>query len=103
MWEILVELRTRKGLQVIKKRAELEVPSDFFAPHALWKGMIHFPLLSDILKQLGYFPPKPLKPVLKISFWRLGLQDPSHGKMVSIDFEIKLVLIRPPGIPKMRT
>lgn len=96
MREIFVELKTRKGLQVIKKRAKLEVPSDFLAPHALWKGIIPYPLLSEILKQFGYFPPKPLKPVIKISFWRLRLQDPFNGKRVSLDFGMKSTLIHPP-------
>ncbi|MBI2954899.1 MAG: VTC domain-containing protein [Chloroflexi bacterium] len=96
---IYVELKSKQGFAGIKRRLKMEVPAYRLTMPHLARGIVPKALLSNTLSSFGYFPSKPLCPVVKITYWRYRFTEPLTGQRVALDFRIRSTMVRPrPGI-----
>ena len=90
---IFVELKLREGLASTKRRQRLLVPPRYLERESLNSGIIDSITLVRILAAFGYFPDRPLRPVVLISYWRHRFIEVMTGARVSVDYDIKSTLV----------
>jgi len=88
-----IELKTRQGFASTKQRLKLQVPAENTSTHRLSDGIVTKTLLRDTLAGFGYFPPEPLQPVIKISYWRYRFREVLTGQSVALDCHIRSTII----------
>ena len=95
---IYVELKSKQGFAGTKRRLKMAVPAYRLTMPYLARGIVPGALLSNILSSFGYFPSKPLCPVVKIAYWRYRFCEPLTGQRVALDCRIRSTMVRPqPG------
>ena len=92
---VFVELKLREGLASTKKRRRLLVPPQYLDRRSLDSGVIGSMALARILAAFGYFPERPLRPVVLISYWRHRFAELITGARVSVDYDIRSTLVAP--------
>jgi len=90
---VFIELKTREGFASTKQRLKLQVPVENLSLSRLSDGIVPKTLLSDTLASFGYFPSEPLKPVIKISYWRYRLREVMTGQSIALDCHIRSTII----------
>lgn len=95
MQPIFLELKSKQGFASTKQRVKLQVPAENLALHHLGDGIVPKTLLSDTLARFGYFPPEPLQPTIKISYWRYRFSEVLTGQRVSLDYHIRSTMVIP--------
>lgn len=90
---IFIELKTRNGFASTKQRLKYKVPVEALAIANLGEGIISRSFLTDTLARFGYFQPKPLKPIIKISYWRYRFVEIFSGVRVALDYRIRSTMI----------
>ncbi|MBI4321216.1 MAG: VTC domain-containing protein [Chloroflexi bacterium] len=90
---VYLELKSRQGFASTKRRRELQVPPESLALGRLGNGIVSRTLLRDTLAQFGYFPPEPLLPIIKISYWRYRLAEILTGQRVALDCHIRSTVV----------
>ncbi len=86
---VYVERKIREGFASSKQRRQLSVPAERLEPANLGSGIISKTELMATLGGFGYFPEKPLKPVILISYRRYRFNEMQTGVRVSFDRDIK--------------
>jgi len=90
---VFLELKSRKGFAGSKQRQQMQVAVDFLKAENLYKGIVPASALIDILAAFGYYPQKPLQPVIVISYLRDRFIEPSSGQRVALDYHIHSTMI----------
>jgi len=90
---IFVELKMRAGLGSTKQRKQLFIPPRYLDKRSLSSGIIDSMMLARILAAFGYFPDRPLRPVVLISYWRHRFTEVMTGARVSVDYDIRSTLV----------
>ena len=90
---VFVELKTKKGFWGDKKRRQLSVPAGTVTSNRLKEGIVKRSKLAQILLEFGVDPDLPLKPIVLISYHRRRLREMTTGIRVSLDSEIRSVMI----------
>ncbi len=90
---VYIEHKTREGFIGTKQRKKIIVPLENLETENLRKGIVPQTMLMDVLARFGYFPPKRLKPVILISYYRHHFTDLMSGMRVSLDYNITSTLI----------
>ncbi len=93
--DIFLELKSRQGFASTKQRLRLQVPAENILPENLGRGIIPQTLLMNTLYGFGYFPSRPLLPVIMISYWRYRYSEIMSGQRVSLDCRINSTMIMP--------
>jgi len=88
-----MELKSRRGFASTKQRIKLQVIEKNLALDNLGKGIISKTMLVDVLARFGYFPPQPLQPTVKISYWRYRFKEILSGQRVTLDCHIRSTMI----------
>lgn len=86
--QVFLELKSREGFASKKQRVRLLVPSERVLPQNLADGIVAKSFLLDTLAGFGFFPNKPLRPVIFISYRRYRFNEISTGTRVSFDQEV---------------
>jgi len=88
-----LELKSRQGFSSTKQRLQLQIPADAVSKNSLVEGVVSRTLLMDTLAGFGYFPPEPIHPIIKISYWRYRFRDLSSGQSIALDSKIRSSMI----------
>lgn len=94
---VFIELKSRQGFASSKQRRQLLVPAA--QPLGLARGIVSKTTLLETLAGFGYFPDKPLQPVVLITYRRHRYHEILTGVRVSFDHDIRAVLITGEGRP----
>jgi hypothetical protein len=92
---VFLELKSRRGFASTKHRSRIQVPAEALAPAGLRSGIVPEALFYKTLASFGYFPPGPLQPVIKISYWRHRFCDLLSSQRISLDCRIRSTMITP--------
>jgi hypothetical protein len=90
-----LELKSREGFTSTKQRLKLEIPAKDLSVPALGKGIIPRTEIMSTLADFGYYPGRPLWPVIKISYWRYRFTEMMIGMRVALDCHIRSTIIMP--------
>jgi hypothetical protein len=90
---IFVELKMREGLDSTKQRKRVLVPPRYLDRESLSNGIIDNMTMARILAAFGYFPDRPLRPVVLISYHRHRFTEVMTGARVSLDYDIRSTLV----------
>ena len=88
---IFIELKSREGFASSKQRRQLVVPTLMLS--ALTDGIVSRSTLVDTLSSFGHFPTQPLRPIIKISYWRYRFREMLTGASVALDSRIRSTMI----------
>ena len=91
---VFIELKSREGFTSYKQRQVTKVPAANLAAAALGNGIVPHPTLMNTLAEFGYFPEKPLAPVIIISYRRYRFTELLTGLRVSLDLNIRSSVVR---------
>jgi hypothetical protein len=92
---IFLELKSRQGFASSKQRKRLLVLAQYLKPHRLDATIVNKTILVDTLAEFGYFPEKPLRPIILVSYWRHRFNEMSTGVRVSLDYNIRSSMVAP--------
>jgi hypothetical protein len=92
---VYLELKTRQGFASSKQRNKFGVQPLFLQPANLNRGILDRTVLLQTLARFGYFPEKPLQPVIFISYRRYRFNEIQTGTRVSLDYDIRASLVDP--------
>jgi hypothetical protein len=90
---IFVELKMREGLTSTKQRRRLLVPPRYLDRDSLSSGIIDSMTMARILAAFGYFPDRPLRPIVLIAYRRHRFTEVMTGARVSLDYDIRSTLV----------
>lgn len=90
---VFIELKSREGFTSRKQRLEVPVPPASLDPGVLGSGIIPYTLLTNTIAGFGYFPDKPLTPIVEISYWRYRFSEMTTGMRVSLDTNIRSTVV----------
>ena len=90
-----IELKSRRGFASTKQRLKIQISSEQLALDNLGQGIVPRIRLLNTLCKFGYFPPGPLLPVIKISYWRYRFTEAITGQHMSLDYDIRSTMIMP--------
>ncbi|MDY6912208.1 MAG: VTC domain-containing protein, partial [Chloroflexota bacterium] len=90
---VFLELKSRQGFASSKQRERLLVPLEMLDPNRLNAGIIDRTTLGDTILRFGYFPEKPLKPIIEISYSRYRFTEMLTGMRVSLDYDVRSTLV----------
>lgn len=88
-----IELKSRQGFASSKQRRKIIVTAPQLALLGLTKGIISRTMLTETLASFGYFPEKPLQPVVLITYRRHRYHEILTGTRVSFDYDIRASLV----------
>jgi hypothetical protein len=86
---VFLEVKSRQGFASSKQRVQVSVSSNLLARDQLARGIVSNLTLSQALAGFGYFPGKPLVPVVFIRYRRYRFNELATGVRVSLDSQIK--------------
>lgn len=90
---VFLELKSREGLASSKQRHRLVIPAENLKLSSLSSGIVPKSKLIDTMSGFGYFPTKPLKPIIKISYWRYRFTEMLTGVRVTLDCHIRSTMV----------
>ncbi|MBN1160412.1 MAG: VTC domain-containing protein [Dehalococcoidales bacterium] len=86
-----LEIKQREGFASSKLRRKFLVPISFIKP--VQEGILNKTTITQTLASLGYFPEKPLRPVIVISYRRYRFSEIQTGVRVSFDRDIRASIV----------
>ena len=86
-----LEIKQRVGFASSKQRRRFLVPVSSIRP--MHQGILNKTTVLQTLASLGYFPEKPLRPVIVISYRRYRLSEIQTGVRVSFDRDIRASVV----------
>ena len=92
---VYLEQKIRQGFASSKQRRKFMVPVCALKPENLCKGILDKTTIVNTLAGFGYFPEKPLIPVVQIRYRRYRFNEMMSGQRVSYDEDIRANLIAP--------
>ena len=92
---VYLELKTRQGFASSKQRKKFMVPTFSLKADNLKNGILDRIAIIETLAEFGYFPEKPLKPIIRISYRRYRFNEMMSGVRVSYDEDIRAVVVAP--------
>ncbi len=95
MVPVYLELKSREGFASSKQREKFTVPSEYLLPQNIGRGILDKTTLNNTLAKLGYFPERPLQPVILISYRRYRFQEIQTGIRVAFDYDITATMVAP--------
>jgi len=90
---VFLELKSREGFASSKQRQRLEVPVQYLETANLCNGVIPMTSITDTINSFGYFPEKPLQPIILISYWRYRMAEMQTGMRVTLDCNIRSTIV----------
>jgi hypothetical protein len=97
---VYLEQKIRQGFASSKHRQKFIVPVTALKTENLNRGILDRTTILNTLASFGYFPEKPLKPIIKISYRRHRFSEMMTGDRVSFDEDIRAVLVAPELVRK---
>ncbi len=99
---VYLELKSRQGFASSKQRRRLTVPAMQLEAAGLAGGIVSRTTLLETLAGFGYFPEKPLQPVILITYLRYRFNEVLTGTRVSFDRDIRARAVAlAPGRPAL--
>jgi hypothetical protein len=92
---VYIELKSRQGFASSKQRRRMLVPASQLEPPGLAGGIVSRITLLETLAGFGYFPEKPLQPVILITYLRYRFNEVLTGDRVSFDRDIRARMVAP--------
>ena len=92
---VYLELKSREGFASSKQRQKSTVPPDLVKMENLGRGILDRHIFADTLSSFGYFPEKPMHPVILISYYRYRFNEILSGVRVSFDYDIRASVVAP--------
>jgi hypothetical protein len=92
---VYLEEKIRQGFASSKNRRRFMVPADALKTENLGRGILDRNTIIKTLAGFGYYPEKPLIPIIKISYHRFRFNELMTGVRVSLDEDIRAELITP--------
>jgi hypothetical protein len=92
---VYLELKTRQGFASSKQREKFLVPAKSLELANLGKGIISKTTLIETIARFGYYPEKPIRPIIRISYWRYRFNEMLTGTRVSFDHSIRSSIVAP--------
>ena len=92
---VFIELKTRQGFASSKQRQRFLVPAQHLGLAYLTGGIVSKTVLIDTIARFGYYPELPLRPIIKISYWRYRFNEMMTGTRVSFDYDIRSSMVAP--------
>ena len=92
---VFIELKKRQGFASSKQRQRIMVPLQHLELENLGKGIVTRNMLADTVAGFGYYPELPLRPIIKISYYRYRFNEMLTGTRVSFDSNIRSSMIAP--------
>jgi hypothetical protein len=90
---VFLELKSREGFAGYKKRQRLMVPVDCLEPINLGKGIIPVATLVDTMASFGLYLEMPIRPIIRISYWRYRFTELLTGMRVNLDCNIRSTMV----------
>ncbi len=90
---VFIELKSREGFASTKQRRRLVLPTERLRLSALANDIVPKSTLVDTLAAFGHFPTKPLRPIIKIAYWRYRFTEMMTGVSVALDSRIRSTMI----------
>jgi hypothetical protein len=97
---VYLEQKIRQGFASSKRRKKFMVPVESLRLENLSQGILDRTTILNTLVGFGYFPEKPLKPIIKISYRRYRFNEMMSGVRVSFDEDIRANLVAPELVRK---
>jgi len=92
---VFLELKKRQGFASSKQRQRLVVPLQHLELANLGRGIVTRNMLVDTIARFDYYPELPLRPIIKISYYRYRFNEMVTGTRVSFDYSIRSSMIAP--------
>ncbi len=92
---IYLELKSREGFASSKQRQKFNVPPEFLKPINLSRGILDKTTINQTLATFGFFPEKPIKPIILISYQRYRFREIQTGTRVCLDYDIRASVVAP--------
>ncbi len=92
---VYLEQKIRQGFASSKHRRKFMVPVESLKLENLSKGILDRTTILHTLAGFGYFPEKPLRPVIKICYRRYRFNEMVTGVRVAYDEDIRGTVIAP--------
>jgi hypothetical protein len=93
MVPVFLELKSRRGFASSKKRERLAAPAANLGLDGLRGGVVDKTTLLDTMTRFGYFPGRPLRPTLLVTYWRYRFTEVLTGVSVCLDRSIRSTLV----------
>jgi hypothetical protein len=90
---VYVELKTRQGFASSKQREKFLVPAKSLELANLGSGIVSRTTLIETIARFGFYPEQPLRPIIRISYWRYRFNEMSTGVRVSFDYRIRSSIV----------
>ncbi len=92
---VFLEVKSKRGYAGSKKRKTISVSSERLGNPTSSQGILPYPAVMHGLAELGYSPPDLLQPLILISYRRLRFVERMTCSRVSLDWDIRSMLIDP--------
>ncbi len=92
---IYLELKSREGFASSKQRQKFNVPPQSLKLENLSRGILDYSTIIDILAAFKFFPEKPIKPIIVISYQRYRFSELQTGVRVGLDYDIRASVVAP--------
>ena len=92
---VFLELKSRQGFASSKQRQQFLVSADMLETRNLGKGIVDKTTLIDTLARFSHFPGGPLRPIIKISYFRYRFNEVMTQTRISFDYGIYSSMIAP--------
>jgi hypothetical protein len=92
---VFIELKKRQGFASSKQRERILVPKQQLDLANLGRGIVPRNMLVDTIAGFGYYPELPLRPIIKVSYYRYRFNEMMTGTRVSFDYNIRSSMMAP--------
>jgi hypothetical protein len=93
--KVWLELKSRRGFSSTKQRRSVSVWRGNLASAVLSLGVVPPAAVIETMADFGFFAPRPMRPVIFISYTRHRFVEPFTGYRISIDTRIRSSLLLP--------
>jgi hypothetical protein len=90
---VYIELKTRQGFASSKQREKFLVPVKSLELANIGSGIVSKTTLIETIARFGYYTEQPLRPIIRISYWRYRFNEMSTGVRVSFDYGIRSSIV----------
>lgn len=92
---VYLELKSREGFASSKQRQQFKVPPQSLKLENLNHGILDYSTRIETLASFKFFPEKPLKPIILISYQRYRFTELQTGMRVCLDYDIRASVVAP--------
>lgn len=92
---VYLELKSREGFASSKQRHKFTVPKSSLELPNLMQGILDKTTLMKTFAEFEYFPEKPIKPIILISYQRHRFSEIQTGTRVCLDYDIRASIVAP--------